>query len=257
MFVSQLVDQRTSSASLVARAISADSALTERVLKIANCPFYCSPRRISSLTDAIVLLGMRAIRDIALSASCYDLLMREASLYSLERGALWLHSNCCGYAAQLIARHARYPAPEDAYVAGLLHDIGKVSINEYMSSEAAEVYQVSQDENISYCAAERKVLGFDHALVGSRICETWNIPSVLVEAIRLHHDPAELPNASVLASIIHVADFCCMMAGAGIGSDGLRYNLDERALTALDLDNDTIEQILSGLVEFGSIQSPA
>ncbi|HEY3328615.1 MAG TPA: HDOD domain-containing protein [Capsulimonadaceae bacterium] len=250
--VSRLVNQRNTSASQVANAISSDQVLTARVLKMANSAFYGAPRRVSTLTDAIVLLGMRAIRDMAMAVSCQDVLEREVKGYSIRRGDLWRHSSCCGFAAQLLAKRARYQVAEEAFVAGLLHDIGKVVISHSLADEFVEITRRSLEEGLPYTEAEREVLGFDHAEIGARMTERWNLPPQLVQTIQFHHKPSEQPEMSPLTQIVHLADVLCMMLGIGLGGDGLRYELEAGTIEALHLTDEDIEFVLSQVSEIAT-----
>jgi len=254
--VTRLVDDKSSSATLVAKTLSTDQVLTARLLKMANSAYYGAPRRVSTVTDAIVLLGMRTIRDMAMAVSCQDLLGRAVTAYAIRRGDLWRHSLCVGFAAQHLARKARYQIAEEAFVAGLLHDIGKVLISLRLSDEFAEIHRLSTEEDgMAFHEAERKVLGFDHAQVGARMAELWNLPPLLVSCIRYHHEPASDPEKSKLTSIVHLADVLCMMLGIGLGEDGLRYSLAEGTLESLHLDEVAIESALIAITEFATSAS--
>jgi putative nucleotidyltransferase with HDIG domain len=252
MEVAQLVDSPTASANKVATALGRDQVLTAQVLKMANSAFYGAPRRISTVTDAIVLLGMHTIRDMTMAVSCQDVLDREVISYAIRRGDLWKHSMCVGYAAQQIAKLARYRVTEEAFVAGLLHDIGKVLISTYLSKEFGEVMVHAQDMNQSFSNAEQDVLGFDHAEVGARLTEHWNLPSHLVQAIRYHHTPSQQDPSSPLTSIVHLADVLCITLGIGLGTDGLQYSLEYNTLEMLHLDDAAVDGLLMLISEFAT-----
>lgn len=259
--VANLVDQPNTSAAQVAQALSMDQVLTARVLKLANSAFYGAPRKISTVTEAIVLLGMRTIRNMTMAVSCFDLYDRDVKGYTERRGDMWRHSLCCGYAAQQIAARVRYPLPEEAFVAGLLHDIGKVLISLRLSNEFGMALDRVIEEKITFVEAELEILGFDHAQVGAHMSEAWNLPPQLVSAIRWHHDPAsavETPpagnksgrNAGKLAAIVHVSDLVCITLGIGLGGDGLHYRLQEGVLDLLGLDAEAIDGFLMIVSDF-------
>ncbi len=250
MEVANLVDSPNASAPRVAQAMARDQGLTAKVLKMANSAFYGAPRKISTVTDAIVMLGMHTIRNMTMAVSCQDVLDREVSSYSIRRGDLWKHSMCVAYAAQQIAKLARYKITEEAFVAGLLHDIGKVLISTYLSVEFGEVMAHAQAMNQSFSSAEQDVLGFDHAEVGARLTEHWNLPSHLVQAIRFHHNPSYQDPPNQLTSIVHLADVLCITLGIGLGTDGLQYSLENETLERLKLDDSALDSLLIAISEF-------
>ncbi|MDR3707526.1 MAG: HDOD domain-containing protein [Capsulimonadaceae bacterium] len=251
--VIQLVNQETTSATHIAMAISADEILAARVLRMANNSYYGVPRKISTLTEATVLLGMDTIRDIAIAASCHGLLDRSLPGYALLKGELWRHSNCCGYAAQLIARRTGYRFTEEALVAGLLHDIGKVAIGHCLADDFATIVKTVSDKPITFANAERAVLGFDHAQVGARMAERWDFPPRLISAIRYHHEPGQEVEPGRLTQIVHAADYCCLTLGIGLGRDGLQYEFQEDIFGFLGLDEAGADTILSALTDYATV----
>jgi len=254
--VMQLTNDPKAGLSDVAHALAADQGLAARVLKLANSAYYGSSRRIGTVSEAVVILGMRTTRNLTLATSCQDMLEREVSGYFLPRGALWRHSLACAAAAQNLARRAHFRGTEEAFVAGLLHDIGKVIMSAYLKAEFAQVLTRVAKGEMTFSDAEREALGFDHAEVGARLLERWNLPGALVTAVRYHHVPSQTPE-SPLAALVHIADTICLTLGIGLGVDGMAYALDPSALAMLNLTEDDFEQVASQtcdtLSEAGSV----
>ncbi len=242
--VMQLTNDPKAGLSDVAHALAADQGLAARVLKLANSAYYGSSRRIGTVSEAVVILGMRTTRNLTLATSCQDMLEREVSGYFLPRGALWRHSLACAAAAQNLARRAHFRGTEEAFVAGLLHDIGKVIMNAYLKAEFAQVLTRVAKGEMTFSDAEREALGFDHAEVGARLLERWNLPATLVTAVRYHHVPSQIPE-SPLAALVHIADTICLTLGIGLGVDGMAYALDPNALAMLNLTESDFEQVAS------------
>ena len=243
--VMQLTDDPKAGMADVARALSSDQALAARVLKLANSAFYGSSRRISTVSEAVITLGMRTTRNLVMATSCQEMLEQSVAGYALPLGALWRHSLACASAAQALAVRARYRATEEAFVAGLLHDIGKVVLNTYLKDQFARVFLRAASGGVTFAQAEREVLGFDHAQAGACLLERWSLPASLVTAVRWHHAPLESPPPSLLPCLVHVADAVCLTLGVGLGLDGLAYTLHPEALAALDLTPADFEQVAS------------
>lgn len=245
MTVMRTADDDKSSTADVARAISRDQALTSRVLRLANSSYYGAIRTVATVSDAVVLLGFRTVRNLAMAASCQELLAGELSGYHMGRGDLWRHSYCVALLAQSLSKRVRYPVDEEAFVAGLLHDVGKVLLSVHMNSQFTLILNTASKQRIPFIDAEREVLGFDHAEVGARMLAKWNLPVSLVHAVRHHHAPLASKQPTVLACLVHVADIVCLMLGVGLGADGLIYSLDTRVLDLLKLSDADIEATMA------------
>ncbi len=227
--------------------ICQDQVLTARILRLANSAYYGFPRRISTVVEAIVILGFNTIRNLALAASVYDLLNREVPGYQLGKGELWSHSIACAMAVRLLARQVRFPSPDQAFVAGLLHDIGKIVLSVYMQDAYLEIINAVKEKRIPFSEAEKDVLGFTHAEVGAKVAEKWNLPVPLVEAIAFHHEPTKTGENARLTALVHIADAVCMMMGIGLGGDGLCYPVFSEALSLLGVQQGIIEELIDRL----------
>lgn len=245
--VIKLTRESSSTAEDVSRVITRDQGLTAKILKLANSAYYGFPRRIGTVTEAVVLLGFQTIRSIVIAASVSDLLDREVRGYALAAGELWRHSQASAIVARYIARTAKFANREEAYTAALLHDIGKVVLSQHLVEYYDEVVGRAEGEKIPFIQAEEEVLGFTHAAVGSRVADKWNLPAELVEAIAHHHSPELVRLNPRLTAIVHLADAMTMMMGIGLGVDGLDYRLDSDSLHRLGLSAADIEAIIAGV----------
>ncbi len=222
-----------------------DQSLTSKVLKLANSTHYGYPRKISTVSRATILLGFKTIESISLASTVSKFLIGELEGYALEEHDLWNQSQTCAIVSRYIAKNKRFNQPEQAYVAGLIRDIGKTILNYYVKNEYNNIIEMVETENISFLEAEKIILGFDHAQVGGKVAEKWNFPKELVEAIEYHHTPEKTKENLDLVSIVHIADAITMMMGVGLGVDGMAYEFSQIALDRLGIDEVEIEHIIS------------
>lgn len=247
--VMRMAEDPRSDAQSIARVIATDQAMAARVLKLANSAFYGLPRRVGTLSEAVVILGLRTVKNLAIAASTFELLNREIAGYWLQRGELWRHSLACAIGAQLIAQRARVSVAEEAFVAGLLHDIGKVAINLFVREQFDQIMDKAIQEQIPFVEAEQAILGFNHSMAGALIAEKWNLPPSLVAVIRHHHQPSQASEAGVLVSVVHLADVLSITLGIGIGGDGLYYTLEESAMAMVGLQPSDTDELCSQIVD--------
>jgi putative nucleotidyltransferase with HDIG domain len=193
--------------------ISTDQALVAKVLRIANSTFYGMRGEVSELRRALVILGFNTIRSIVLTAST-EAMYRSKSSNFKER-ILWEHALAVGLASRTISREINFPAAEEAFTAGLLHDIGKVVLDNNQGEKYQQVIEQVYNEGSSFVEAEREVFGFDHTEVGSLVARNWTLANPLEEALRLHHNPEEAEVAPQLCAIVALANNMCLKLGIG------------------------------------------
>lgn len=217
----QVVTSSNTSARDVAKIVSFDQSFTFKILRLVNSAFYGFPSKIGTVTHATAILGFNVIRSLALSITVFDMFRGES--FGFDRTAFWKHSIGVGACARLIARKIHYREPEEIFVAGLLHDIGKVVMDKYMHDEFLMVLKAVNERGLSIREAELDVLGVDHAKIGGKIADRWNLPPMLREVIRHHHDPpADMANAFEQGKIIgaiHMANIITRVKHFGHGGD--------------------------------------
>ncbi|MDD3365313.1 MAG: HDOD domain-containing protein [Syntrophomonas sp.] len=247
--IMKLTEDPNATAQQLNDVLNQDQVMTAKVLRLANSAFYGFPRRIATVTDATVFLGFKTVRSIVMAASVSDLLSQEVEGYALASGELWRHSQCVAISARLIAKNCKFYTVDVAYTAALLHDIGKVVLNSTMKQSYHEVVAMVESENLPFTEAEDRILGFNHAVVGAKIAEKWNLPPELVEAIAYHHNPEQSKINRQLTSIVHVADAICLSMGMGIGIDGMLYPLSPEAMQFLKFSEKEADNTISQLVD--------
>jgi putative nucleotidyltransferase with HDIG domain len=238
MEVVELVDNPRTSASKLGKVISTDQALTAKVLKIANSPFYGFPRKISTIDFAIIVLGYDALKEIVISISLINSLQKKSDGLFDSKG-FWDHAIATGVLARRLARDLGYRVTEEVFVGGLLHDMGVSVLHRYFKSEFRRIVEIARESDLTFLEAEESVLSVTHADVGGWLAERWNLPGHLVEAISLHHTPAKAERNQELVSIIHCADVfsCRVMKGHVEFDKGIDF--DRVALERLGLNDET------------------
>lgn len=236
MDVVDMVDNPKTSASRLGKLISSDQALTAKVLKIANSPFYGFPKKISTIDFAIIVLGFDALKEIVISISLISALQKKSDAY-FNSEAFWDHSLSCGVVARRLARDLGYRVSGEAFVGGLLHDMGVSVLHRYFHSEFKRIVDIARETDLTFLEAEESVLGVTHADVGGWLAERWNLPDHLIEAITLHHTPTKAERNPDLVALIHCADvFSGRIDGHTVEFDkGLDF--DSLALERLHLDD--------------------
>jgi len=240
-------DPRTSAADL-AKVIQMDPALTAKILRVTNSAFYGMSREISTVKDAVVVMGFSAVRSLAVAMSAMHLLQTvDRPLF--RQDVFWLHSMCCAMVAQKISKSARLPADE-AFTAGLLHDIGKLVLQKYAARPFATVLAVQAHNGIVSCTTEAKLLRTTHAELGRKLCEKWQLPPSLVAAIGGHHQTTPRQKQSRLAALCAVADYICWHNGTKSVVNEGKPEVARETIETLDAPASAIAQANREYMEF-------
>ncbi len=218
------------------RVISLDPVLTGHVLRLINSAYYSLPNQVVSLTRAIIMLGLNTIKNVVLSAAVMESLGGKDSFQAIRMDDFWTHCLCAGVTAKTLSAVKGVPPTEreEYFVAGLLHDLGKIPLNKRFPEEYAQVMQLASAEGNPLYQAEHAVLGIDHCTVGQMIGEKWKLSEVMIDALCSHHHPrgARSENREFI-TIIALANAYANSCGAGSGddfsADGLVSGLLEEA----------------------------
>ena len=246
--VREIIANPDSSFKELAEILETDQAIAAKVLKIANSPYYGLSGKVSSIQHASIVLGHKTLGELMTMAGTSGLLNNKLEGYGLEAGDLWQHSMGVAFGSKIIAAQKDASLANDAFTAGLLHDTGKLILDQYVFERKEAFAEFMADGQQSFLRAEKQILGFEHSEIASEACKSWQVPQALSTAIRYHHYPSQ-SQGDKLAYIVHVADAMAMMAGLGLGIDGLLYKIDDTAFEFLNLQEKDVISIMGEVVE--------
>ncbi|MDQ7837295.1 MAG: HDOD domain-containing protein [Thermodesulfobacteriota bacterium] len=228
----------------VTEIVSLDQSLTAKILRLVNSSFYGFQGRISSLSQAVVLLGLNTVRNVILSVSVLKAFSGDKGCKVFDAGKFWGHSVGTAFVAKNLAEHVKFKEPEDAFIGGLLHDIGRVFIVQFLRPEAEKILDLMIKEDIPMREAEEKVLDTDHAWIGYVMAKNWHFPPALCSAICLHHAPNGKDEEFLLASIIHLADIICRGMDLGCGGDDFVPDVSPAAWRELSMSLEDVKVLM-------------
>lgn len=222
----------------MARVVSSDQVLSAKVLRLVNSAFYGFSGRVSTVSNALILLGVNVVKSLAISSSIFEIMEKNVV-------GLWEHSMGVALAANVMAKRLKLPEPEETSTAALLHDIGKVIIKIKLQQDYSNLETLISKKGLLMIEAERELLDTDHAEIGEWLAQTWLLPEKLAEPIACHHNVEKSVVHLTKTAVVHVADVLIKASGFGFSGDNLVPAIQPAAWKKLGLS----EQLLESLIE--------
>lgn len=232
----------------IGKLIQYDPALTANILKAANSAFLGFSKPVCSIAEAGIRIGKKWIFQMAISSLIYSNLNVYADGYDMSAKELWRHSIAVALMSENLCKTLNTRDPGMIFTGGLLHDIGKIALQENVGEYFEQLQKLVDKEKLSFEEAENKLLGIDHSEVGAMIAEHWQFSPQIIDIIRWHHNPDGAPDAALAIDIVHAADAVCMMQGLGLGRDGLQYHCCPGAMNRLNLTTTQVERAVGQLL---------
>ena len=230
------------------KVISMDQALTLQILKISNSAMFGMVREVTTLTQAIMTLGFSTIKSVVIASSAKNLYHRGA--VGFQERLIWEHALVSAIGSRAFARALRFPRLEEAFIGGLLHDIGKSVLGVKFPDHYAAIQRTTYNDKGLSLDLELESFGFDHAMVGEALVSRWNLAPSLQAAVRWHHDPAHAPAPHrELTALVALANQLALEEQAGIGSPALLEAATAQALDILRVGADALAAIKDGIRE--------
>ena len=245
----ELVEDPNSTARDLHKMIKTDPALSAKVLKVVNSAFYGLPGQIASVDRAIVLLGMSAVKNIAVAASIARLFKSGQMSEQFTAKDLWRHSVAVGVAAKLIAKASGQPAGlDEVFLAGLIHDIGILIERQVSADLLKQVISRCMAGEGNWLDLEREVIGADHQAFGDALTTKWKFPRHLRAVVGFHHRPERLSaELRKLGYTIYAADVLCCQQKLGFYLTGADHELTEEVMDIVEVTADQFNEIIENL----------
>jgi HD-like signal output (HDOD) protein len=228
--------------------IEKDPDLTARLLKLGNSSFFGFPNRLETVAEAVSVIGIQQVQDLILASSVVELFQGiKADLADME--SFWKHSLACGIGARCLAIARQMPKAEKFFVAGLLHDLGRLVLFSRAPDQVIEIFRLYQSRRMLLREAEVAILGFDHAVLGEALMRSWQYPANLVHAVAYHHHPMSAGVYQLESSLVHLADY--LVHAMQMGRSGERFvpPLSQKAWERVGLATSILESVIRSIDE--------
>jgi len=209
-----LLENADSSTSEIESILKYDPGLTANILKLTNSAYFGIPTQVSSVKQAIILLGWKRLLQVVMTICMSPLMQKTIPGYDMPRGELWKHSIAVSVAAEILVKTLKIRDADEVFTSALLHDVGKLILGSFVKEDLEQIEAMVM-KGISFDVAESMVLGTNHAEIGGQILRKWSFPIELVNAVQWHHDPESCKQSCTLSDIVHVANTIGLMTGYG------------------------------------------
>lgn len=245
--VTRLLNSPDKSPGALAELISKDQGLTSKVLNVANSPLYGIKRSVSSIEFAVLILGFQDIQSIVTALSLADTINIIPGV-NFDPIEFWMHSMVVGTAARGISQHMGLDFGGEAFVAGILHDIGELVIYKYFKNDFNLILEKANSENQTITDSELEVFGMSHQEIGKFLADKWNLPDILCEAINSHHHPSTTSGNKKFVSVIHLVDYMTHRLEIAASYWDRDFNLDDKILDILNFPS--VEALDNFIVDY-------
>lgn len=246
----QIVENPKSTARDLHEVIKNDPALSTRLLKVVNSAFYGLPGQIASVDRAIVLLGLSAVKNIAIAASMTQMFNAGRGVEGFSGTEIWRHSLAVAVGCRLLSAAQGHPPVEESFLAGLIHDLGLLVERQVFPQKIGEVIARHASDGGAFCDLEKEMIGADHGAFGMALAQKWRFPMNLCMAIGYHHRPMDLaPVNRHLSVLVRVADVMACKSGIGFCATAANEDYEEELLTLLKLDQAAVDEASAKLPE--------
>ncbi len=249
------VEDPRSTASKLHQIIAHDPALVTRILKVVNSAFYGLPGQIGSVERAIVLLGLNAIKNIAVAASIGQLFRMAKICEGFSAKDLWTHCIAVGVCARDLAKQMKLPIADEAFLAGMIHDVGILLQLQTSPEQTRQVCEAAKGDR-DFCDLEREIIGIDHQQLGAALCEQWKFPHSCQLVAGNHHNPTKLTDQNrMLVNLVWAADTMCCKSKHGFNLTACHQNLTPADLGTMQIDAAAVDRTNARLDELMSVAS--
>ncbi len=242
----KLLNDENSNFNKLEKEIAYNQSLSVNLLRLANSAYYGYNQSTASIAEAVKRVGINTVKKIAHIELIKTKLNKDLNSYKINARELWKHSLSTAIIAEYLSSH-KYPSfKSKSFITGLVIDIGKICIDNYLSSQNIILFDEKNSINENYILnLERKIIATDHAEIGGLILKNWNFPEEIVLTIKYHHNPEDAPaNTLKQSAIIHIADLLSLAAGYGYKIDKKDVKLSPKALKILNLKFDEVFELI-------------
>lgn len=233
----------------IAKIISSDQSTAFKVIKVANSAYYGFAQKIDTISNAIFYLGFNEVKNLVLAVSIMNMFSKNKILVKFKPTEFWAHSIAVGVASRLLGEAIGNINLDNYFLAGVLHDIGKLIFFEYLPNEYADALNFSEESGVEIRDAELKILGINHQTIGGLVADKWKIPSNIKNVIRYHHNPNVVTsNDKMMVGIIHLADIIVKSLVLGYSGDNFVPRPDKDFLASIKVPNDLLSRIYNILI---------
>jgi putative nucleotidyltransferase with HDIG domain len=244
--VMALASNPDSSLTELVAVVRLDQAITANILRICNSAYFGLRRPVDNVNDAIMYMGKKNVLRAVMTAGM-SRYFRTQKGYDVKGGDLWEHAVAVALMAQICATKMSRPDDPRLFTAGVLHDIGKMVLGEFVHESWEKIQELVEKQRYSFLEAEEEVIGVNHAELGGEVARIWKFPDEILKAIAFHHRPDLLTDGDAVPWIVYLANQVCHIMGIGVGTDALGYRAVGDVAGRLNLKQRDLEDMMAEL----------